>query len=88
MYDAKRLDGQIVARFTHRIISKASDGWIVQGDANPDPDVQHPTAEDIDGIVIGRIPGIGSIQSSMYLYGLIAGAVVFAGAFFFINRRQ
>jgi len=88
MYDAKRLDGQIVARFTHRIIAKASDGWIVKGDANPDPDVQHPTAEDIDGIVIGRIPGIGSIQSSMYLYGLIAGAVVFAGAFFFINRRR
>jgi signal peptidase I len=88
IYNGKRLNGTFVAQFTHRIISKASDGWIVKGDANPDPDVQHPTSEDISGIVVGRIPGIASIQSSMYLYGLIAGAAVFASAYFVINRRK
>jgi signal peptidase I len=88
IYNGKRLDGTLVAQFAHRIIAKDADGWIVKGDANPDPDVQHPTSEDITGIVIGRIPGIASIQSSMYLYGLLAGAAVFAGAYFVINRRK
>ena len=88
MYDAKRLDGTVVARFTHRIVGEAADGWIVQGDANPDPDVQHPTAADIQGVVIARIPGIASIQPSLWPWAVGAGALVFAGVYFVVNRKK
>ncbi|MEY4312889.1 MAG: hypothetical protein RLZZ319_398 [Actinomycetota bacterium] len=88
MYDAKRLDGTVVARFTHRIVGETSDGWIVKGDANPDPDVQHPNSDDIQGVVIARIPGIGSIQPSWWPWAAGAGTLVFAGAYFVLNRKR
>lgn len=88
MYDAKRLDGTVVARFTHRIIGQDADGWIVQGDANPEPDVQHPTEADIQGVVVARIPGIGSIQLVWVPWAIGAGALVFAAAYLLVNRRR
>lgn len=88
MYDAKRLDGTVVARFTHRIVGGNSTGWVVQGDANPDPDVQHPTADDIHGVVIARIPGIGAIQPSLFGYAAGAGLLVFLLVYLFVNRSR
>jgi hypothetical protein len=42
-------------------------GWIAKGDANPTADVQRPTAEDIQGVVIATIPGIGKFLTPQFL---------------------
>lgn len=59
-YTGKRFDGSSVGTFTHRILSgDATNGFLVKGDANLDPDVQRPKLADISGIVVFTIPFIG-----------------------------
>ncbi len=59
-YVGRRFDGSAVGVFSHRIIGgDAETGFIVKGDANPSPDVQHPKIPDITGVVFFVIPVIG-----------------------------
>ena len=59
-YVGRRFDGTAVGVFSHRIIGgDAQEGFIVKGDHNPSPDIQHPKIPDITGVVIFIIPVIG-----------------------------
>ncbi|MEN9751896.1 MAG: hypothetical protein RLZZ600_943 [Actinomycetota bacterium] len=77
VYTGRRLDGTPVASFAHRIIGGAAEtGWIVKGDANPQPDTQHPKAADIESVVITTIPVIGrffNVQMLIMLVALVFG---------------
>ena len=52
-YQARQFNGAPVGVFSHRIIGgNATDGWVLKGDNNPDPDVQHPKGAAVLGVVI------------------------------------
>ncbi|CAB4331375.1 MAG: signal peptidase I [Actinobacteria bacterium] len=71
-YTGRRFDGGSVGIFSHRIIGgDAQTGFIVKGDANPTPDVQHPKIPDITGVVIYTIPFIGKILTPRALIVLV-----------------
>jgi signal peptidase I len=71
-YTAKRFDGSPVGVFSHRIIGgDAQTGFIVQGDANPSPDVQRPLIPDIEGTVVFVIPLLGKILAPKSLFILV-----------------
>ena len=73
VYTGRRLDGTPVASFAHRIIGGSAEaGWIVQGDANPEPDTQHPKAADIESVVVTTIPVIGRFFNVPVLIMLVA----------------
>lgn len=75
-YTARRFDGQSVGTFTHRIIGGDSQsGFIVKGDANPAPDVQKPTNQDISGVVFFVIPMIGRFLTPKMLMILVPLAI-------------
>jgi signal peptidase I len=83
VYIGERFDGSDVAPFAHRIIGgDASSGWVVKGDANPAADVQKPTADDIDGVVIATVPGIGNYLSPQFLVML---TIIGFGAWFIFD---
>jgi signal peptidase I len=59
-YQARRFDGSPVGVFSHRIIAgNSTEGWVMKGDNNRDPDTQKPLNNDILGIVFFVIPFIG-----------------------------
>ena len=71
-YTAKRFNGAPVATISHRIIGgDATKGFIVKGDKNPSPDVQHPTLNDITGVVILIIPFIGNLLTPKALFLIV-----------------
>lgn len=71
-YTAKRFDGSPVGVFSHRIIGGDSQsGFIVKGDANPNPDVQRPLIPDIEGVVVFVIPFLGKILAPKTLFVLV-----------------
>lgn len=71
-YTAKRFDGSPVGVFSHRIIGgDAQSGFIVKGDANPNPDVQRPQIPDIEGVVVFVIPLLGKFLAPKSLFILI-----------------
>jgi signal peptidase len=71
-YTGRRFSGEAVGTFTHRIIGgDAQNGFLVKGDANPSPDVQRPTPEDISGVVFFVIPFIGKFLTPKMLMILI-----------------
>lgn len=74
-YVGKTIDGEAVAPFTHRVVGgNLKDGFIMQGDANKDPDVQRPKMEDIEGVVFLTIPKVGSLLTpKMLMMFLLAG---------------
>jgi signal peptidase len=76
-YQGRTFSGAPVALFSHRIISgNAADGFVVKGDHNPSPDVQHPKMPDILGVVIFTIPFIGKFltkQALIFLVPIVAG---------------
>lgn len=76
VYIATRFDGTPVAPFAHRIIGGSADeGWIVKGDNNPNADVQHPTSDDIESVVVAVWPGIGKFFNGQVIF-LVAMLVV------------
>lgn len=78
VYMGTRFDGTNVASFAHRIIGgNALEGWQVKGDANPSPDTQRPTSEEIEGVVVGTIPGVGRFLTPQFL--ILLGIVIFGG---------
>jgi len=71
-YTARRFDGAPVGTFSHRIIDgDPVAGFVVKGDANPKPDVQRPTLNDIDGVVIFVLPYLGLLLSPRALFIII-----------------
>lgn len=71
-YTARRFNGAAVATISHRIIGgDATKGFIVKGDSNPSPDVQHPTLGDISGVVIFIIPFIGNLLTPKALFLIV-----------------
>ena len=71
-YQARQFNGAPVGVFSHRIIDgNATDGWVLKGDNNPDPDVQHPKGADVLGVVIYVIPFIGKLLSKRVLFTVI-----------------
>jgi signal peptidase I len=74
-YLGKRMDGTVVAKFTHRVIGQdEKNNYIFQGDANPTADTQHPTKEEITGVAFLVIPLVGSLLSpKMLMMLLLAG---------------
>ena len=77
-YTARRFDGAPVGIFTHRIIGgDAASGFIVKGDNNPTPDVQHPRIPDISGVQFFTIPFLGKILTPKMLIILVPVLVGF-----------
>jgi signal peptidase len=71
-YTGRRFSGEAVGTFTHRIIGgDAQSGFLVKGDANPSPDVQKPTKNDISGVVFFVIPFIGKFLTPKMLMILV-----------------
>ncbi len=69
VYIATRFDGTPVAPFAHRIIGgNAEDGWIVKGDNNPNADVQKPTSDDINSVVVAVWPAVGKFFNVQVLF--------------------
>ncbi len=71
-YTARRFNGAAVATISHRIIGgDPIKGFIVKGDSNPSPDVQHPGLSDITGVVILIIPFIGNLLTPKALFLIV-----------------
>jgi signal peptidase I len=71
-YLGKRLDGSVVAKFTHRIIGQdEKNNYIFQGDANPTADTQHPKIDEITGVSFLVIPMVGTLLSPKILMMLL-----------------
>jgi signal peptidase len=71
-YTGRRFSGEAVGTFTHRIIGgDAQSGFLVKGDANPSPDVQKPTKNDVSGVVFFVIPFIGKFLTPKMLMILV-----------------
>jgi hypothetical protein len=71
-YTARRFNGAAVATISHRIIGgDATKGFIVKGDSNPSPDVQHPGLKDISGVVLLIIPYIGNLLTPKALFLIV-----------------
>lgn len=67
-YQARRFDGSPVGVFSHRIIAgNATEGWVMKGDNNQDPDTQKPTNKDILGVVFFVIPFVGKFLTKQAL---------------------
>lgn len=78
VYEGQRFDGTRVASFAHRIIEGSeTEGWVVKGDANPAADTQRPTSIEIEGVVVGSLPGIGRVLTPQFL--VLIGIVLFGG---------
>lgn len=68
LYEGRRFDGSAVGTFAHRIVGGSpAEGWVVKGDANPDPDTQRAFGADIVGVVVVTIPGLGRLASARTL---------------------
>jgi signal peptidase len=71
-YNAQRFDGSDVAPVTHRIVAIDETGrFITKGDANPDPDVQNPSVDDVAGVVVAVVPKLGVVLQPLVLLGLL-----------------
>ncbi|MSX76935.1 MAG: signal peptidase I [Actinobacteria bacterium] len=72
VYTGKKFDGTVVGSFAHRIIDgDAKTGFSVKGDANPDPDTQKPTLDEIEGVVFFRVPFLGRLLQPQVLMLLL-----------------
>ena len=71
-YTGRRFDGTAVGSFTHRIVGgDAENGFLLQGDANVNPDVQRVKPTDIVGKVVFVLPFIGQFLTPAKLFTLI-----------------
>jgi len=77
-YTARRFDGSPVGTFTHRIINgDPVSGYVMKGDANPTPDIQHPKIADVTGVVFFKIPFIGKLLTPKSLLIIVPCIVGF-----------
>jgi signal peptidase len=71
-YTARRFNGAPVAVISHRIVGgDAAKGFIVKGDRNSSPDVQHPKLADVLGIYLFKVPFIGNLLTPKALFLII-----------------
>lgn len=71
-YTGRRFDGTQVGIFTHRIIGgDGVNGFIMKGDNNESPDIQHPTLADVSGVVVFTLPLIGKVLNPKMLFILV-----------------
>jgi len=82
---------------THRIIDKVIENgkvnFITKGDNNSSQDLNLVELEDVEGIYIGRVPGIGSMMNSLsdpttILVIFVGISVVFALGFVISTKKQ
>ena len=72
VYTGKKFDGTVVGSFAHRIIDgDTKTGFTVKGDANPDPDTQKPTLDEIEGVMFFRVPFLGRLLQPQVLMLLL-----------------
>jgi signal peptidase len=63
----------------HRIVGGGPDGWITQGDGNPNVDPWQPTDADVVGIARGHLPGGArflSLFTNPLFFAVLAGLAV------------
>jgi signal peptidase len=69
-------------RIIHRIVGgEASNGFVMRGDNNAEPDLWHPRASDIEGRLWWRAPAFGraiAFARSPFSLAAVAGGVAFA----------
>ncbi len=82
---------------THRIIEivdcRGSNCFITKGDNNSSQDQQLVELSDVEGIYIGRIPGVGNMLKSMsepttIIIVVLCITVIFAASFMLSNKKQ
>lgn len=57
LYSARDLSGKVVDTWAHRVIGgDIKTGLMMKGDANAQPDLNHPTIADIEGVRLFTIP--------------------------------
>jgi signal peptidase I len=81
IYQARDLQGNAVSHWAHRIVGgNATDGFIFKGDANPAPDLNHPKLNDIDGVMLFKVPAMGKYLNPYTVGLLIAGIALLSWA--------
>lgn len=70
---------EIVGEFCHRIVGgSATSGFSTKGDANPENDISPVLADDVIGVVVGHVPGLGWALQPQWLIALMTIIVVVA----------
>lgn len=70
---------EIVGEFCHRIVGgSAESGFVTQGDANPESDISPVLKDDVIGVVVGHIPGLGWALQPQWLIAALTVIVVIA----------
>ena len=68
-----------VGEFCHRIVGgEAASGFVTQGDANPEPDISPVLGDDVIGVVVGHVPGLGWALQPQWLIAALTIIVVVA----------
>lgn len=68
---------ELVGDFSHRIVGgSATEGWVTQGDANPEPDQSLVFRQDIVGTVVGWVPNVGFAFQPNVLLGVMVLVLV------------
>ena len=81
IYHARDLQGHAVSSWAHRIIAgNATDGFTFKGDANPAPDLNHPKMNDIEGVMLFKIPALGKYLNPFTVGLGIAGIALISWA--------
>jgi signal peptidase len=76
-YNTSRSD--VVGEFCHRIVGgTATTGFVTQGDANPEPDITPVLGDDVIGVVVGHVPGLGWALQPQWLIAMLTVIVVVA----------
>jgi len=81
IYHARDLQGNAVSSWAHRIIGgNAKDGFTLKGDANPAPDLNHPKMNDIEGVMLFKLPAVGKYLNPFTVGLCIAGIALITWA--------
>jgi signal peptidase I len=81
IYHARDLQGNAVSSWAHRIIGgNAKDGFTFKGDANPAPDLNHPKMNDIEGVMLFKLPAVGKYLNPFTVGLCIAGIALITWA--------
>jgi len=68
---------EIVGEFCHRIVGGTSTvGFETQGDANAEPDLTPVLKDDVIGVVVGHVPGLGWVLQPQWLVAAFTTIVV------------
>jgi signal peptidase I len=89
LYSARDLQGKAVSTWAHRIIGgNATQGFTFKGDANPAPDLGHPTIKDVHSVILFKIPAIGRYLNPVVVILLGSGLMTLVFAIGLIRRDR